>query len=339
MRSNRAVTPDRILQTGLGSWGSKALLSAVELGVFTGLSRGGKDLAQLVQDHGLHPRSAREFFDALVALGFLDRRDGIYSNTAEAAEFLDRRQPTYLGNVLEMANARLDRSWNELSEGLRTGPPENEVDTDDPFGELCAEPLRLREFLSAMTELSRAANRAIARRLPWWDYKTFVDVGTAQGDLAVQVALANPHLRGTGVDLPAIAPIFLDHAAGEGVTDRLTFVSGDLLADPLPKADVLLMGHGLFLHDCDAESRQALVSKAYEALPRNGTLVVYENSMDPACGNGAFALFASLDQLIQARGEGSVPGAAWRRWMQAAGFCHSRVEPLAESEFIVIARK
>ncbi len=123
MGSNQAVTPDRILQTGLGFWGSKALLSAVKLGVFTGLSRGGKDLTRLADDHRLHPRSAREFFDALVALGFLDRRDGVYTNSAEAAEFLDRHRPTYLGNVLEMANARLHRSWNEPAKGWERARP------------------------------------------------------------------------------------------------------------------------------------------------------------------------------------------------------------------------
>ncbi len=190
-----------------------------------------------------------------------------------------------------------------------------------------------------MTELSRAANRAIARRLPWWDYKTFVDVGTAEGDLAVQVALANPHLRGTGVDLPAISPIFRDHAAREGVSDRVAFLGAELLADPLPKADVVLMGHGLLLHDCDVETRRALVHKAYEALPRGGTLVVYENSMDDASEDGAIALFAGLDRLIQTKSEGGDPGSACRRWMQEAGFCHSRVEPLAESDSVIIARK
>ena len=74
------LTPDRIMQTGLGFWASKTLLSAVELGVFTGLARGGKDCATLIRDHELHPRAARDFFDALVALGFLLRENGVYTN-------------------------------------------------------------------------------------------------------------------------------------------------------------------------------------------------------------------------------------------------------------------
>src|SRR5262245_18010841 len=78
------VAPDRILQLGLGFWAPKALLSAVELGVFTELAKGPAGLAALTGRLGLHPRSARDFLDALVALGLLERSDdGRYANTPE----------------------------------------------------------------------------------------------------------------------------------------------------------------------------------------------------------------------------------------------------------------
>ena len=78
---------------------------------------------------GLHERSARDFFDALVALGMLEREDGKYSNTPETDLFLDRNKPSYQGGLLEMLNARLFGFWNSLTEGLRTGEPQNEAKT------------------------------------------------------------------------------------------------------------------------------------------------------------------------------------------------------------------
>src|SRR5690242_18159994 len=72
-----AVTPDRILALGLGFWGSKTLLSAVELGLFTGLAEGPAGLDELRERLGLHERGARDFLDALVALGMLESRDGV----------------------------------------------------------------------------------------------------------------------------------------------------------------------------------------------------------------------------------------------------------------------
>ena len=115
--------PDSILQVGLGFWGSKTLLSAVELAIFTELAKGPLGAGALTQRLGLHSRGARDFFDALVALGFLKRAGDQYSNTPETDLFLDRAKPSYLGGILEMANARLYHSWGSLTEGLKTGSP------------------------------------------------------------------------------------------------------------------------------------------------------------------------------------------------------------------------
>src|SRR6187549_3549221 len=207
-------TPEKILQTGLAFWASKTLLSAIEIGVFTELARGPERFEPLSGRLGLHPRSARDFLDTLVALGFLTRSGDLYANTPETDVFLVRTKPTYVGGVLEMANHRLYPFWGHLTEALRTGQPQNEVKGGGPgvFETLYADPARLKQFLSAMSGISRGANMTIALKFPWKDYRTFVDVGTAQGDLATQIAQANPHLQGMGFDLPEVAPIFEEYA-------------------------------------------------------------------------------------------------------------------------------
>src|SRR5678815_5907681 len=105
--------------------------------------------------------------------------------------------------MLEMANRRLYHFWGNLTAALRTGEPQNEAKGGAPnfFAALYADPETLKGFLKAMTGLSTGVNRVIARKFPWKKYKTSVDVGTAQGDLIVQVALANPHIAGLGFDL------------------------------------------------------------------------------------------------------------------------------------------
>src|SRR4051812_49905024 len=97
------VTPEAILQLGFGFWGSKTLLSAVELGIFSELADAGAlDGEALRERLGLDPRSAGDFFDALVALGMLEREGDRYSNTAATEVFLDRGKPSYVGGILEM---------------------------------------------------------------------------------------------------------------------------------------------------------------------------------------------------------------------------------------------
>ena len=287
------VTPERILQTGLAFWASKTLLSAIEIGVFTELAHGPEAFESLSGRLGLHPRAARDFLDTLVALGFLTRDDGRYANTPEADLFLDRKKPSYVGGILEMANHRLYPFWGHLTEALRTGLPQNEVKGGGPglFEELYADPARLKQFLAAMTGISHGANMTIARAFPWKTYRTFVDVGTAQGDLAAQIAEANPHLIGIGFDLPEVAPIFEEYVAKVGVADRLAFQPGSFFTDALPKADVVLMGH--ILHDWDLPTKKMLIAKAFAAVPVGGALVVYEAIIDDDRSKNAFGLMMS----------------------------------------------
>ncbi|MGE0448792.1 MAG: methyltransferase [Vicinamibacterales bacterium] len=331
--------PEHILQVGLAFWPSKILLSAIEIGVFTELGRGPEHDEALAGRLGLHPRSARDFLDSLVALGFLQREGSVYSNRPDVDLFLDRRKPSYLGGMLEMANQRLYPFWGHLTEALRTGQPQNEVKTGGPglFETLYADPSRLRQFLAAMTGLSNPANRSIAGRFPWKQYRTFVDVGTAQGDLAAQIALANPHLRGFGFDLPEVEPIFEEYVSAVGAASRVTFTPGDFFKDELPAADVVTMGH--ILHDWDLPAKKMLIEKAYRAVPAGGALIVYEAIIDDERRTNAFGLMMSLNMLIETPGGFDYTGADCCGWMKEAGFTETRVEHLIGPDSMVIGVK
>ncbi len=332
------LTPSTIMQLGLGFWGSKTLLSAIELGLFTELAKGPLDAEQLRTRLGLHPRSARDFFDALVALGMLRRTGARYANTPETARFLDRTKPSYVGGMLEMANARLYRFWGALTEGLRTGKPQNEAKTgEDFFGALYADPRRLEGFLKAMTGLSIASAQVIAKKFPWTRYKTFTDVGCAQGSVAVEIASAHRHLTGSGMDLPVVQPVFEAYARSKGLAQRLRFHAGDFFKEPLPRTDVLIMGH--ILHDWNLEEKMMLLRKAYEALPENGALIVHESLIDDQRKTNAFGLLMSLNMLIETHGGFDFTGADCRRWMKDAGFRRTRVERLAGPDGMVIGFK
>ena len=176
------VAPDKILQLGFACWGSKTLLSAIELGLFTQLAKGPRSHAELEKLLGLHGRSSRDFFDALVALGMLDRDVDEYRNTPATNLFLDRAKPSYVGGLLEMANARLYPFWGSLTEALRTGEMQNEAKGgDDFFGTLYQSPERLKQFLGAMTGVSMGAAMAIAEKFPWDRHQRFVDLDDLTG--------------------------------------------------------------------------------------------------------------------------------------------------------------
>src|ERR1700722_19191572 len=326
------------MELGLGFWASKAVLSAVELGVFSTLADAPADLPTLQRKLALHQRSARDFLDALVALKLLERKNDVYSNTADTDLFLDRAKPSYVGGLLEMANSRLYGFWGSLTEALRTGEIQSETkDGEDFFATLYAEPDRLRGFLAAMSGISLGAAHAIAANFPWKDYKSFMDLGSAQGMVPATLARAHPHLTGIGFDLPPVKPVFEEFIAQRGVEDRVRFQGGNFFEDPLPKVDVIVMGH--ILHDWDLAQKKVLLGKAFDALPKGGAVVVYDAIIDDDRRENAFGLMMSLNMLIETAGGFDYTGEDCQAWMREVGFLKTRVEPLVGPDSMVIGLK
>ncbi len=341
--SNPQLDPGPILQTAFAFWSSKVLLTAVEFDVFTKLGDRRLSGAELGAQAGLHPRGIADFFDALVAMKFLDREgdgpDAKYANTPAGALYLDRCSPRYVGGWLVMLNERLFKFWNDLPVALRTGRPQNEVKHGQKgmFEELYEELPRLEQFMGAMTGLSRINFEAFAAKFDFSRFKTLCDVGGATGLLCIEVAKAHPHLRCISFDLPPVEPIARKHIAAAGLNDRVGTASGDFFKDPLPQADMITMG--MILHDWNLEKKLQLIRAAYEALPPGGALVAIEALIDDARRENVFGLLMSLNMLIEFGDAFDYSGADFRQWCEAAGFRRFEVIHLAGASSAAIAYK
>ena len=272
--------PSKIIQTAMGFWPSKVLLSAVNMELFTVLARGALSAAQIKEELSLHDRSLYDFLDTLVALGFLERsgikESAIYSNTPDCDLFLDKEKPTYMGGLLEMANNRLYPFWNNLEEGLKTGKPQNEIkDSNAPvFETLYTDKARLKEFVKAMAGFQMGNFIAFSKAFDFSAYKTLCDLGGAGGHLSAQVAINNEHMRCITYDLAAVAPVAQENIDAMGLSEKVSVRSGDFFTDEIPGADVIVMGN--ILHDWGTEDKKKLIKKVYNALPEGGALAVIE---------------------------------------------------------------
>jgi predicted O-methyltransferase YrrM len=316
--------PSAILQTAFGFWSSKVLLSAVELGLFTRLGDGTLTAPELGKTLGLHERGTSDFFDALVAMKFLDRDgDGAearYRNTPASAQYLVQSSPRYIGGILEMLNARLFRFWDDLPEALRTGKPQNEIKHSGKpmFDELYSDPDRLEQFMGAMTGLSRMNFEAFAQKLDFKPFKSLCDVGGATGLLSMEVAKRHPHVQCISFDLPVVEPIAKKHIAAAGLSARVRTASGDFFKDALPKADIITMG--MILHDWNLEKKLHLIQAAYDALPPGGALVAIEALIDDARRENVFGLLMSLNMLIEFGDAFDYSAADFKKWCTQVGF-------------------
>jgi alkyl hydroperoxide reductase subunit AhpC/ubiquinone/menaquinone biosynthesis C-methylase UbiE len=338
-----ALNPSAILQAAFGFWGSKVLLTAVEFGVFTKLAGRRLTGAELGAELQFHPRAVADFFDALVAMKFLDR-DGNgpqakYFNTPEGALFLDAASPRYIGGILVMLNARLFRFWNDLPEALRTGQPQNEIKHGQKgmFEELYSDLPRLEQFMGAMTGLSRINFEAFAERFDFSKFHTLCDVGGATGLLSIEAAKRHPHLKCISFDLSAVEPIAKKNIAAAGLSARIGTASGDFFKDPMPKADVITMG--MILHDWNLEKKKHLIRAAYDALPPGGALVAIEALIDDARRENVQGLLMSLNMLIEFGDAFDYTGADFQQWCAEAGFKRFEVIHLAGPSSAAVAYK
>ena len=337
------VDPSHIMNVGLGFWSSKILLTAVKLELFTKLAERPLSVKDIRHEICLNERGIYDFLDSLVALGFLqktgNKSTAVYSNSADTDLFLDKNKLTYAGGILEMANNRLYGFWNYLEEGLRTGNPQNEARTGRTtlFEEIYSDVDKTREFVNAMGGIQSGNFKEFAGKFDFSNYNTLCDIGGAGASLCIHVVSRNPQINCISFDLPAVASIAAENISKMGMAEEIRIQSGDFFTDPFPAADVISMGN--ILQDWGMKDKKMLIRKAYESLPKGGSLVVIENIIDDERRENAFGLMMSLNMLIET-GEGYVLTAGdFDTMAKEAGFSRTYIIPLTGPSCAAIAVK
>ncbi len=325
-------------------WASKTLLTAVKLELFTQLSLCPLTADEIKGKLGLGSRGLYDFLDSLVSLGFLNRQglkdEAFYSNSPETELFLDKSKPTYIGGLLEMANNRLYKFWDNLDEALKTGQPQNEIKEHGAslFDELYKDPQRLREFMMAMQGAQMGSFMAFAGQFDFSKYNTLCDIGGAAGSLSIQVAINNPHMNCITADLPQVQAIAQENINRFGVQESVKAIKLDFFEEhDFPKSDVITMG--MILHDWGLQDKKMLIKKAYHALPEGGALVIIENAIDNERNKNTFGMLMSLNMLIETLEGFDFTASDFEGWARSIGFSKVEVMPLAGPTSALIAIK
>ncbi|GIG63114.1 O-methyltransferase [Longispora fulva] len=325
--SDTVAAAQRIVSINNAYFRSKALHSAVELGLFALLADAPRTVAEICEQLKLSAPLATDFLDALVGLELLDRDGGRYANSADADALLVPGRPGYLGGSVLQHSTLHYHSWARLTDALRSGDAQSgtTVTGRHGFAKHYEDPDRARRLMDHMDSFTTFVAPQIAATLDWGPYRTFVDLGGARGNLAARLVQAQPHLRGTVFDLPALRELFDEHMAGLETADSVSFHPGDFFSDPLPSADVVIIGH--ILHDWPVAARMELVRRAYEALPAGGVLAVYDAMLDDSRAEpGTLLQSLNCGMIRDGGGEYTVTEAG--RYAEAAGFTVRQVTPL-----------
>jgi SAM-dependent methyltransferase len=227
--TNPPRRPDTIEKLNSAVYPSFAMVAGMQLDVFTPLQEGPMSVEHLVEALAVQPHKLRPLLYALVAAALLRVEDERFSNTPEAAHFLVRGQPAYLGDTYAGRLMRW-RATLHTAETIRTGVPQAKVDyAAMPPDQLAA------HYRGIHAEAVTAARTLMARH-DFSSARHLVDVGGGSGGLALTIADACPQLQATVVDLATVTPITQRYIAEAGLAERVHVMPADAVQGPLSGA-------------------------------------------------------------------------------------------------------
>lgn len=324
-------TPEGIIQLSAAFCDAKALLTAVDLDLFSALHSSPATEEEIRQRLALHGRGLSDFLHLLVALGLLEKDGDRYRNATGADRYLVRGQQIYIGGFLQGADRRLYPAWEKLTDALRTGKPQAAAVSSAVINNL----QQLGRFVGMMDAITQILGPQLVKAVDWSGHSSVLDVGGCRGNMVGQVVTAHPELAGHVFDLPQMEPLFTEHIAGMGLTGAVRFHGGDFFHDPLPKADLVILGH--VLHDWDREQRAFLFQKALEAVNPGGALLVYDKMLDDEPDHMVNRR-VSLTMLLITEGGAEYPVSEIYEHASAAGISSVTDQPLGVWDTLVVCR-
>ena len=265
----------RLQRVAKAFWESAALMSGVELDLFTAISNGDDTIDKAAAAMGIEPENAERLMTALTAMGLLRRDGDRFANAPDVERFLVRGSSSYAGPWMLFGKPRWD-GWGRLTEHLRQRRAEQRVlgMYDDSF---TVE--RARQYHAATYSIGMGAARRFHRQVDLSGRKRIMDLGGGSGCYCIVAATTYPGISAVVLDLPPVVEVTREFLAENGVADRVTAEACDFTRDPLPHdADVAIMASNLPQY-----SRAIIgdvVARVYDALLPGGAFHLIGEMLD-----------------------------------------------------------
>ncbi|MGD9603579.1 MAG: methyltransferase [Gammaproteobacteria bacterium] len=319
--SDATVRPDTI-NTHIGNvYPALAMLAGMQLDVFSPLADGPLDPAALAVRLGVQPRKLVPLLYALVTAGLLTVENGTFANTAEAAAFLVKGSPRYLGGSAS-AYADLWSATLHTADSIRTGVPQVKHD----FSRMTH--AELTAFIRGIDAGAAATARRLHKDYDLSPYRRLLDAGGGAGGLAMALCRLCPALSATVAELSNVATITRECIAEAGLQTRVDVVEADLLAAPPPGTYDLVALRSV-LQVLAAEEARTVVRHVVAALAPGGRLFVIGRMLDddrlaPLDAVAVNVMFLNVYDHGQAYTESE-----YRAWLHDAGLRNVARQPLA----------
>jgi (2Fe-2S) ferredoxin/predicted O-methyltransferase YrrM len=329
-REASGVVPDEIQVPLRGFMESRVLLTALELDVFSAVGTGASASA-VASARGAAADNTGRLLDALVSLGFLQKRGDVYANAPLAARFLAAGSPDDARDALKH-NLSLWRRWSTLTDAVRAGHAVGVQEMADRADDWTV------PFIAAMHR--GAAQRAplVVQAVGAQGVHRMLDVGGGSGAYSIAFARASAMLRAEILDLPTVLPIAERHVREAGLADRVTTRAGDLRTDGLGAGyDLVLLSS--ICHMLGPDENRDFLSRAARALAPAGRVVVSDFILDEDGTAPRQAVLFSINMLVGTPSGRSYRESDYRAFLGGAGLVEIDRVRLPGPANLVIGRK
>lgn len=330
--------PTQIQKAFQAFWQTQALTTALRLDLFTTLDIAPMAAPTLAAKLGCATRGTHALLDGLVALGLVVRdAKGLFKNSEEAALFLVKGKPEFLGQAGLGMNELEIENWVLLDEAVKTGQPVAPVPTSPDAGEIWPMLVDGMRIQSRMIARHLVELLDVAKGYP--NGIEAIDVGGGLGSFGLTIAAANRKASITQIDQPAINALAQKAAEEAGVAGQFKFVNGDYRTLSLGEDyyDLAVVSNVTRIES--PQGNQDLFTRINKSLVEDGILVISDCMLNDDGNGPSEALLQSLNMLLYTTEGGAYSESQYREWLLAAGFQSVEVHPMPGALTLTIAEK
>src|SRR5271166_3684265 len=309
-KDEAGVLPDDLYELTRAYMPSRALLTALELDVFTAVGDGASPAA-VAQKIGAEPRATEMLLNALASLKLLEKRDSTFFNSAASARFFtEGSRDNARGGLLH--TAYLWHRWSSLTECVRAGTQPRVGHGD-----------WTNAFIAAMDRNAKERAGAVVKALAPYEFQRVLDLGGGSGAYSIALARAVPGLKAEILDTSDVVPLTREYIRKARLANRISARVGDMLSDPLGEGYDLVLVSAI-CHMFSADENRTLFERALNALAPKGRIVVQDFILEPdKTAPRAAALFA-LNMLVGTTAGSTYSEPEYANWLRDAGFTEVR---------------
>lgn len=323
-----------LFEMAYGFWKSQMAFTAVESGLFTLLSDGGRTASEIASQIKTDKRATEMLLNALVAIGLLRKANDKFFNTPISNQYLVHGKPFYMGDSIHHMHNMWD-NWSKLAKAIKTGKPVAFKGAKKRF-----DPGRTRDFIAAMHNYARTMAPEVVKQLDLRACRKLLDLGGGPGTYSIEFVRRNPRLNAIVFDLKDVIRLAKRYIKNAGMQDRISTIAGDCLKEDYGADlyDVAFVSN--LLHIYDPEVNFEILKKCWKSLADNGRVIIHEFVLNRAKTRPQFGTIFSLNMLLGTIGGASYSEQEYRDWLTRAGFkAIKRINLPSDSTLLIGVKK